>query len=195
MGAQDRSFLGGGADEKGERDVSPFPHVPRQSSRPLRGLLDDVEQLCERAARECQRAATLREEAARERERSWNDPSNHGSDQYAKVEGTVDGVPTTGIIRRDGSISGDRALLERIAVIVAMRDSLAGGTLIADDAGSPLVSTLTATRACDRVVAVEIFDSASGNSNRSSAEGSAASATGSTHSTSGEFTLSRGASR
>lgn len=77
----------------------------------------------------------------------------------------MDGTPTIGIIRRDGSILGDRPLLERVAVVVAMRDSLADGTLVAGDAGSPLVSTLTTTRACDRVDVVEIFGAARGRDN------------------------------
>ncbi|MGH8980587.1 MAG: hypothetical protein ACRDWE_06140 [Acidimicrobiales bacterium] len=73
------------------------------------------------------------------------------------MEGTVDGKPALGLIRRDGSVAGDRTLLERVDVVVAMGDSFADGRLFARSEGDPLVSTLTTTRAFDRVVTVDLY--------------------------------------
>lgn len=132
------------------------PTLPSRSD--VYSLIRRVHALCDAASRQCGRAAALCQRATDEEVRSRKMVlRSRPYTQYARIEGVVDGKPTVGIVHRDGSVTGTVRLMKRVEVVVALGDSFADGSLVASTVGDPLVSTLTTTRACDRVHAVELF--------------------------------------
>lgn len=79
------------------------------------------------------------------------------SDYYAGIAGIVDGLPVVALVRRDGSVSADRPLMRRVDLVVALEDTIAAAPVSAGVGVDPLVTTLTATRACDSVSSVVLF--------------------------------------
>lgn len=80
---------------------------------------------------------------------------------YARIEGMVGNAPVTGVIRRDGTVSGEPRLLDRVDLVVKLGDSFDSGRLPASKGCDPLASTLTVARACDRVLAVAVYGASS----------------------------------
>lgn len=76
---------------------------------------------------------------------------------YALVEATLDGAPTSAIVRRDGSVVVDRRLRTRLDIVRALGDTLATGRL-AVVGRDPLTSLLTIVRSCDGVRSVNFVE-------------------------------------
>lgn len=75
---------------------------------------------------------------------------------YAIVDGLVENGPVTAVVRQDGTVDGDRCLLDRARLIVALGDTFEGGRLTASLGSDPLASVLTVTRACDETRMVQM---------------------------------------
>ncbi|MGH9088214.1 MAG: STAS domain-containing protein [Acidimicrobiales bacterium] len=76
--------------------------------------------------------------------------------RYAVVEGMIDGQPVAAVVRRDGTVDGDRTLVGRAGLVVAMGDAFDDGRVPAALYGDPLAAVLTLTRACDKVRSVQV---------------------------------------
>ena len=75
---------------------------------------------------------------------------------FALVDGVVEGQRVTAVVRRDGSVDGDRLLIDRARVVVALGDTFDSGRLTASVGVDPLTSVLTVTRACDEARMVQM---------------------------------------
>lgn len=75
---------------------------------------------------------------------------------YARVEGTVDGCRSVAFIYRDGSVAGDRALLQRVELVVSLGETFDGG-MPATVGKDPLISTLSIARAYDSVRSIDVY--------------------------------------
>lgn len=102
------------------------------------------QELCDRARDACRRA---------ERARLGSRPFR----RYATVEGMIDGQGSVAVVFRDGSVTGHARVLRRIDLVAALEDSFDGGRIVASTREDPFVTTLTATRALDRVRAVSLY--------------------------------------
>lgn len=123
----------------------------------LARLLAASSRMRERAASTVARSQALMPEVTESRQRSLDVRlASRPHTRYAVVEGTVDGRSVKAVVRSDGTVAGDGALVDRANLIVALGDSFDGGQVLASLDGSPLAATLTLTRACDRVQSVEM---------------------------------------
>lgn len=75
--------------------------------------------------------------------------------QYARVEGVVDGRPTSAAVRHDATVVADPLLRQRLELVVAMGEAL-GDDGRSPTEPSPLRSTLAVLRACDKVRSVTL---------------------------------------
>lgn len=109
------------------------------------------------AAAAIARSRELTEESSRLQERlATRRRRAPARDLFARVEGVVDGAPVSAVVGSDGSVAGDRALLQRAHLVVAVGDTFDEGRLGAAMGGEALATTLTLTRACDRVLQVDM---------------------------------------
>ncbi|MGH9083350.1 MAG: hypothetical protein ACRDY3_06410 [Acidimicrobiales bacterium] len=85
---------------------------------------------------------------------------------FARIEGTVENQRVGAIVRQDGSVAGDRPLLDRARLVASIGDTFDGGRLPAGVGTDPLPSALTLVRACDRVQSVQMVVPAAGRPSR-----------------------------
>ncbi len=76
--------------------------------------------------------------------------------RYARIEGELDGQGVTAVVRTDGSTAIESRLWARADLLVRLGENFDDGRLAASLSSSPLASTLTLMRACDRISALEI---------------------------------------
>lgn len=99
----------------------------------------------------CKKAEIAQRQALEARQRS------RPSSRYARVEGTVDGRPSVAVVHRDGTVVGERALLRRVDLVVALGDTFGDGRTTASIGYDPLASTLSIARAYDSVHSIDVF--------------------------------------
>jgi hypothetical protein len=75
---------------------------------------------------------------------------------YARLHGVVDNSDVCAVVRTDGSIAADEALIQRAHLVVALGETFADGLMAASLSRGPLNAALTLTRACDRVTSLEM---------------------------------------
>jgi hypothetical protein len=76
---------------------------------------------------------------------------------YLRLTGNVDGRRVRAVVRRDGTLAADTALLDRAALLAAGGETfedLRGGVIAASLSDGPLACALTLIRACDELTAV-----------------------------------------
>jgi hypothetical protein len=76
--------------------------------------------------------------------------------RFASLCGVVEQTSVNAVVRTDGGMSGDRLLLRRADLVVALGDTFDDGRIAAGSPGSPIATTLTLLRACDRVTNVSL---------------------------------------
>lgn len=132
------------------------------SRRSLDELIDDVRQIRALASEVIDQSVTLQERtrAVHEKALAGRLRSRRRS-HYARIEATVDGSPTVAVVHRDGTVHGEKRLLQRVELVVSLGESFAGGRLAASKGRDPLATTLTTTRACDAVHSVEVYGAGS----------------------------------
>lgn len=77
---------------------------------------------------------------------------------YMTLDGEVEGKEVRAVVRSNGEVACDRALLARAQLLVSLGDSFDGGRLAASLGSGAMVAALTLTRSCDRVHSVRLRD-------------------------------------
>lgn len=142
--------------EREASNVGP-PATTTAQHRQLDDLILASHRVRRRAASAIAQSAALVPETARLRSQSLASrvASRRGT-HYALVDGVVEGRSVSAVVRRDGSVDGDPALVRRARLVVAMGDTFDGDRLSASLGADPLASILTLTRACDETRMIQM---------------------------------------